>query len=809
MKGLRPQNYRQLSVGAYDAKARICPRNIARALSHAALSPCIIPPMITGPFSLNQQTPSSRPPVPLAFDPRPWPLVVLMLAGLLGVYFALRSASSADPLPSNLAAQPVALTVPALPEIKPALEQGVTLTFQQGNKIDKRSARLLSLYVPEKTAPTPFLSPGPFTATFSGFVNLRLRGEFTFSVLGRGKVVVKINGQSVIEASGDDFASKSSALLKMEKGKNPIEVIYTGPEKGDAWLRVLRTSRDFPPEPVQPTVLSHDVADTSLRQATRLREGRELLANLRCQNCHAMAAETSGVHPMPELATDAPDLSTAGARLKQSWMAAWIANPKSLRPDASMPRLFHSADAAQAADLASYLATLDKPADAAAPESDDEAVTQGSQLFAALGCIGCHTKPDADEIDTKEGRIPLKFINAKFQPGALKAWLMHPQAHYRSARMPNFHLTDLEADRLIGYLIKNAKGEVPGNPKGDASKGRESFISAGCAACHTDGSQRAQQPGTQTKTMAQLLEASAWNRGCLGPDDATRGKAPDFALTDEQRSALKAIAAAGLASLQNDVLPEYAERAVRHLQCTACHSRDEVEDRWSNLSDEVADIMPPEVNVESDQTDDAANGPRLFVPRGLAALHGGDKIVISGDQTRPPLTWTGEKLRPEWMAKFINGEIHYKPRYWLRARMPAFATHGQAIAQGLALEHGVAPTSTAPPAPKQDLADIGQKLVGRDGGFQCITCHSIVDHKAVSPFEAPGPNLMHVSERVNHDYYIRWMRKPMQFQPGTKMPVFGENGKTTLREILDGDADKQFDAIWNYILQGEKMTPPE
>jgi mono/diheme cytochrome c family protein len=736
-------------------------------------------------------------------------LVVLMLAGLLGVYFALRPASPAEARTSSPASKAGAIAVPVLADMKPSIEQGITLTFQQGDKTDRRSARLMSLYVPEKTSPTPFLAPGPFTATFSGFVNLRLRGEFTFSVLGRGKVFVKINGKPVLEASGDDFAGKSSELLKMEKGKNPIEVIYTSPEKGDAWLRVLRTSRDFPPEPVQPTVLSHDVADKALREAARLREGRELLANLRCGNCHANTPADKSAHSMPELQTDAPDLSTAGARLKQNWMATWIANPKSLRPEATMPRLFHATNPPEAADLAAYLATLGKPAAAAAPEADDEAVTQGSQLFAALGCIGCHTKPDADEIDAKGERLPLKFINAKFQPGGLKEWLMNPQAHYQSARMPNFHLTEFEADRLVGYLVKNAKGEVPGDAKGDAVKGKELFASAGCAACHADGAQRAQQPGTGNKTMAQLLESSFWKLGCLAPDDGGRGKAPDFGLSDDQRGAIQAIAAAGLSSLHNDVLPEYAERAVRHLQCTACHGRDEVEDRWSTAADEVGDLMPPDVNIESDQTDDAAAGPKLFVPRGLGELHGGDKIAISGDQTRPPLTWTGEKLRPEWMAKFINGEIKYKPRYWLRSRMPAFTGRGQAIARGLALEHGVTMTPTAPHAPKLDLAVVGQKLVGRDGGFQCITCHSIVDHKAVSPFEAPGPNLLHVPERLNHDYYIRWMRKPMQFQPGTKMPVFDENGKTQLREILDGDADKQFDAIWNYVLQGEKMTPPE
>jgi mono/diheme cytochrome c family protein len=264
-----------------------------------------------------------------------------------------------------------------------------------------------------------------------------------------------------------------------------------------------------------------------------------------------------------------------------------------------------------------------------------------------------------------------------------------------------------------------------------------------------------------------------------------------------------------MASLSNDVLAEYAERSVRHLQCIACHGRDEIEDRWSTVADEVGDLMPAETNIETDQKDDEAKGPKLFVPRGLGKLHAGDQLVVSGDQTRPTLTWAGEKLRPEWAGPFIDGETPYKPRYWMRARMPGFGGRGKAIAAGLALEHGFAPRSAPLAKAHADQAEIGQKLVGRDGGFSCITCHSIVDTKAISPFEAPAPNFLHASERLTHDYYMRWVRKPMRFQPGTKMPQYSEEGRTTLKEILAGEADRQFEAIWNYVLQGEGMTPPE
>jgi len=37
----------------------------------------------------------------------------------------------------------------------------------------------------------------------------------------------------------------------------------------------------------------------------------------------------------------------------------------------------------------------------------------------------------------------------------------------------------------------------------------------------------------------------------------------------------------------------------------------------------------------------------------------------------------------------------------------------------------------------------------------------------------------------------------------TKMPRDGENGKSKRTDVLDGDAEKQFEAIWNYILKPE------
>lgn len=691
--------------------------------------------------------------------------------------------------------------VPALDEMKPTFEQGVALTFSQDGKSDARAARLIALYVPDGQAPTPLLKPGPFTATFSGFVVQRLRGEFSFAVEGRGKVTLKIKDAVVLEAEGDHFAGKASEMIRLDKGRNPIEVVYTAPAKGPAALRVHWSNREFPFEAIQPTVLSHDLSQAPLREGMRFREGRELVASLRCVKCHA--ADGAGA-AMPELEADAPNLAEAGARLKQEWLAAWITNPKALRADASMPRLGTAQDAA---DIAAYLASLGKPA-TAGPEGDDEAATQGSQLFAGLGCIGCHTLPGAAEADKEHGRVPLALLNAKFAPGALREWLLNPQAHYAATRMPNFNLTEYEADRLVAYLAKNAKGELPANPaRGDATRGASLFVSLKCGNCHT---MKDVLP-KPAAALADLLGKSDWKKGCMAAEEPARAKAADYGLNDAQRNALTAFAAGGApraASLFNDPPAEFAQRAIRQLQCAACHARDDVEDRWSTLAEEVADLMPPETNIENDQTEEA-KGPRLFLPAGLGKLRAGDRIVVGGDQARPTLTWAGEKLRTDWSTRFIEGKLPYKPRYWLRARMPGFGRAARVLAIGMAHEHGVTDAVEELPPPKPELAAIGQKLVGRDGGFACITCHSINDTRAISPFEAPAPNFVHLKDRLRHDFFLRWMAKPMRYQPGTKMPQFSEGGTTTLKDILDGDAAKQFDAIWQYVLQGEKMTAPE
>ncbi|HTL29342.1 MAG TPA: c-type cytochrome, partial [Tepidisphaeraceae bacterium] len=490
---------------------------------------------------------------------------------------------------------------------------------------------------------------------------------------------------------------------------------------------------------------------------------------------------------MPELKQDAPLLTDAGDRFNAAWLVQWINNPKSLRKDAHMPRVFHEAGAdgidPRAKDVAAYIATLHAtpPAKEEAIAGDEALIVAGTRVYAALGCVGCHTTPDQTEVAPDDTRVPLRYVKAKYKPAALLAFLKKPEAHYAWIRMPNFKLTDEEATQLAAYLLHQAPGDAL--PKiategGDATRGKALFESAGCLSCHATS-------GKSTLEAAPLakIAASDLSKGCLAENDANRGKAPDFGLKPEQRTDIANATKTSIPSLAHDTRNEFAERQVHALNCVACHVRDGVPDVWAGLSEEVTKLTASLPKVEE---------------------------TLVGDQSRPDLTWVGEKLRPQWMGSFIAGEIEYKPRPWLKARMPSFPARAKMIAEGFALQHSF-PTQAAPlPPADSEQAELGRKLIGRQGGFSCIQCHGVVDLKPFGAFEAQAINFMYTSERMTHDYFHRWVRDPQRYQPGTRMPQYADSaGKTPYSDILEGDAHKQFEAIWQYISQGKKMNPPE
>ena len=132
--------------------------------------------------------------------------------------------------------------------------------------------------------------------------------------------------------------------------------------------------------------------------------------------------------------------------------------------------------------------------------------------------------------------------------------------------------------------------------------------------------------------------------------------------------------------------------------------------------------------------------------------------------------------------------------------MPAFPAYARTLARGLAAQHGVETTRHDGPSADPSLASVGRRLTQQDVGFHCLQCHGLPGKPPEAPFESRGIDFVHVKDRLRADFFRRWIGNPIQFDRAVPMPRFSPDGKTTsVKSIFDGDAQRQFGAIWQYL----------
>jgi len=639
-------------------------------------------------------------------------------------------------------------------------EPGLILTLQSqdpnNNITDSRQDRLLALYVPENNNPSPFINKGPFKAIWTGNLNLDSRLKLSFSLTGRGKVKFLLDNEVLLEAEGEDLSLFKSKEKRFRSGQHAIRFEYTSPAKGDAHIRLYWEGRDIFREPIPPKIFSHVKQHKGLQQGRLQRRGRQLVAAKRCTQCHQ--SETPfDANSMPELHMDSPDLTNIGDRLNEEWMAHWIRAPRKLRAQAHMPHLFEDNDKGPQ-DIAAYLASLSTNNHTAEPSTQQ--VTEGGHLFDSLGCISCHTLPDSESSDTKHQRIPLNNVKWKWKFSALKTFIKKPNTHYKWIRMPDFHLSDEEAESLASFIYNNSKptSQSQSTYLGNVAKGKQLVQSKGCLNCHATKEKNA----FKTFSLQEISKKNWAEKGCLTDEK--------FGFTSEEKEALQALNSQGLSSLRQHTLNEFSTRQFTALNCQACHSYDNRGSHWSLLATETLHLKTKEKHLA---------------------------------QNRPSLSWVGEKLHSSWTQQLLEGKLPYTLRPWLAARMPAFSTYGEKLSKGLAMEHGISPQTTKslrqPITPDTAAIDHGEKIVTSAG---CNACHAIADKKPIAQFESGAPNLKYAQQRLQKEYFLRWMLNPQRIDPATTMPKYSfkeEDQIKTPFPILGGDAEKQHQAVWQYL----------
>jgi cytochrome c2 len=421
----------------------------------------------------------------------------------------------------------------------------------------------------------------------------------------------------------------------------------------------------------------------------------------------------------------------------------------------------------QAADLAAFLVSTAAKSEVKTSTPDPALAKAGGAVFHELGCVACHY-PAGETANDDTRRIPLNNVASKYLPDQLMAFLKKPEAYHPYTSMPNFQLTDDEAKSVAHFLESESTGkETKLNyqfPKGDAARGAAIAETLQCGTCHPG------LPGGVSKAVSLegIFKLDWAVKGCASKNDK-RPNLPHPNIDDQQREVLIAFSKSGHGSLTRDSQAEFAKRQIDAKRCTACHAMDEESSLLSSLHGTTAKLA--------------------------AHIKGLDERV---DQTRPQLTFIGEMLHTSYIEAMLSGTVKERPRPWLGTRMPAFASHAKPFAEGLSRLHGFAPSEPQKMDTDPELAKIGHQLIGAEG-FGCTTCHGDGANKPTAAFEVGAINFSQVSSRLREGYYHRWMDNPPAVMPGSKMPRYAEGNASKLTNVLDGDAKKQYDAIWNWI----------
>jgi mono/diheme cytochrome c family protein/uncharacterized coiled-coil protein SlyX len=394
-------------------------------------------------------------------------------------------------------------------------------------------------------------------------------------------------------------------------------------------------------------------------------------------------------------------------------------------------------------------------------------LTRAKQLLLESGCYGCHDMRNFTNLP-KIGP-DLNELIVKVKPEWIFHWVKNPKVYNPHTRMPNFLLTDDQAEAVTAYLVDVAKQNPfqfnypSGTYKGGvAERGKELVGTIGCKGCHVVGDDLRMR--TERGTSYDIAPELSWVGGKVNPDwlfDWLKNprhfhpntRMPNLRLSDGEARDIVAY----LTSLKDDrpvsdkVLDldnkeKIAEglTVIRQFGCFGCHNIQGAE-KFGKVSVDLSD----------------------FGKKPLSQIDFGD--------TNVPHTWD------DWVRnKLKNSRVFQTDR--IIQKMPVFAFSDAEIEMLRMLlksfqKGGVVKDYQYPVTKRQQDIDAGRRLTM---WYNCINCHQIEDRggyigalyeeKALAP-----PVLTGEGAKVQEQWLHNFLHGPTVIRSWIKirMPTFG------------------------------------
>jgi len=489
-------------------------------------------------------------------------------------------------------------------------------------------------------------------------------------------------------------------------------------------------------------------------EAPLLSRGRALMSRAGCYACHAVRGHEG-------FRSEAPPLPALPLKTGGGWVRRWLADPKALDGNATMPNFHLGPQEIEA--IAHYLFSLPVPTDLrraieTAGQEPAGDVANGKRLFSESRCISCHTvegkgngsAPELSKIGSTDGR------------GWLLAFLRDPHAFNPRTRMPRFHFTEAESRDVVAYLMDEFRDfDAPKDllepirvKQTLAEAGQKLFRQSGCFACHAS-------PGAP--------EAEKF-----GPDlDGVRDKKAaslDFGRRNDLPRTLPAWLAAKLDAprsfAQGLKMPSYefgAEDAGAIVTALLSLGAQPVPEAYRFAPARPAAFLPA-----------GRVGALIDRYRCLSCHQIGDR---GGDTSTAPLTYEGSKVRRDWLADYLV--ISYTLRPILTDRMPVFRMpREEATLLADALEDFyVDPAIPDDPFAGRSSSDAdpleGQRLYTTLG---CRACHILGSSGGYY-----GPPLTEAGKRLRPGWIFAWLKGPQRWRADVRCPNYALTDTDALR----------------------------
>ncbi|MDG6027879.1 MAG: c-type cytochrome [Candidatus Brocadia sp.] len=356
-----------------------------------------------------------------------------------------------------------------------------------------------------------------------------------------------------------------------------------------------------------------------------------------------------------------------------------------------------------------------------------EFLWKGRRLFEELGCYGCHDTEGFGEDKHRMIGPGLRHIKNKVGAGWITAWIKDPKGFRPTTPMPDFRLTEEEAQAIAAYLWQHADeiettGEMPALDEEQLAQGDFLFEQVGCMACHSyqEDAERGFAPNLarigQKVNYGYLV---AWIMNPKSKEHLTR--MPGFRLSQEKASLIagylmnktgKGDAKVGLtdaAWLEDQEKSRIGEALIKRYGCFGCHEIKGMEG-FGKIGTELSAIGSKQVNL----FDFGLLEKKLL---GEAGLRHFTENVGKARQS-----WLRAKLHDP--RQFDEGK-YKKPED--RLKMPDFRLKDEEIESLVVMLTGLREEKL----PEKYIARLtekersiveGKRLIGK---YHCIGCHQL------------------------------------------------------------------------------------